>query len=88
MSDKVKVEVKPQAWLELYRILYRFTGEMAEWSNKHGLPVQITLGALDGLFVVTSAVANACECDECNHVIDTFADELVSRMLDNGGTMH
>lgn len=88
MSDKVKVEVKPQAWLDLYKILYRLMGEMGEWSAKHDLPVQITLGALGGLFDVISVTANACDCDDCNHVIDTFADELVSRMLDNGGTMH
>ena len=88
MNDKVKVAVTPQAWLELYRILYRFTGEMAEWSDRHDLPVQVTMGTFAGMYEVIAATSNACECDACNHVIDTFADELVSRMLDNGGTTH
>ena len=52
------------------------------------LPVQVTMGTFAGLYEVIGTTSNACECDECNHVIDSFADELVARMIDIGGTVH
>jgi hypothetical protein len=88
VNDKIRVEVTPQAWMELYQIMYRLTGEMAQWSDKHNLPVQISMGSLIGIYEVIADTANACDCDECQHVEDTFADELKSRMMDTSGTVH
>lgn len=88
MNDKIKVEVKPQAWMDLYQILYNLMGEMTQWSDKHDLPVQVTMGTFAGLYEVIGTTSNACECDECNHVIDSFVDELVARMLHTGGMVH
>lgn len=88
MNDKIKVEVTPQAWMDLYKILYNLMGEMGQWSDKHDLPVQVTMGAFAGMYEVIGTTPNACECDECNHVIDSFADELVGRMIDTSGTVH
>lgn len=88
MNDKVKVAVTPQAWMELYKILYNLMGDMGQWSDKHDLPVQVTMGTFAGMYEVIGATSNACECDACNHVIDSFADELVGRMIDTSGTVH
>lgn len=88
MNDKIKVEVTPQAWMDLYKILYSLMGEMGQWSDKHDLPVQVTMGTFAGMYEVIGTTSNACECDECNHVIDSFADELVARMIDTSGTVH
>lgn len=88
MSDKVKVEVKPQAWMDLYKILYNLMGEMTQWSDKHDLPVHVAMGTFAGLYEVIGTISNACECDGCSHVIDSFADELVARMLNISGTVH
>lgn len=88
MSDKIKVAVTPDAWAELYRIMYALTGDLALWSEAHGLPVQISMGSLIGIYEVIADTANACDCEECQHVEDTFAYELKSRMMDTSGTVH
>ncbi len=88
MNNKIKVEVTPQAWMELYRIMHRLTGEMAQWSEVHDLPVQISMGALAGLYDVIAEHANACDCAACLAVEDAFAVELKSRMTDTSGTVH
>jgi hypothetical protein len=81
VNDKIKIEVTPQAWMELYGIMYNLMGELGAWSEKNNLPVQISMGSLIGIYEVIADTSNACDCDECQHVEDTFADELKSRLL-------
>lgn len=88
MSDKIKVAVTPDAWAELYRILYALTGDLALWSEAHNLPVQISMGALAGVYDVVAETSNACDCEECHHVEDTFADELATRLLATSVAVH
>lgn len=88
MNNRIKIEVTPQAWAELYRIMYALTGDLALWSEAHNLPVQISMGALAGMYDVVAETSNACDCEECHHVEDAFAEELTTRLLATSVAVH
>ena len=80
-ADKL-VEIKPDAWEDLYALLKPFIMDMAAWGQKHDQPMAVAIGVMIGTSKIMGRMGNACGCAACEAVSDAIADELVERMLE------
>ena len=86
MSEKQKVEVSPQAWLDLFRRAQPFLVAVADWADRHDLPVGVMVGALSGIADAAVHIGEGCTCDGCAMVEMHMQDEVCRRLVDGYDT--
>lgn len=83
MDDVEKlVEIKPDAWEDLYALLKPFISDMAAWGQKHDQPMAVAIGIMIGTSEIMGQMGKACGCTACEAVSNAIADELIERMLE------
>jgi hypothetical protein len=79
-DDVIAVEVKEQAWKELFVIIGDAQAVLYAWAIRHDLTPSIMVGAAYALGALSDEVTGVCQCELCGEVPAAFVDEFMARV--------
>lgn len=76
------VVITPEAWGDLYTLIKPFIAGLAAWGEKHDQPISVAIGVAWGAGEILATIGNACDCELCEEVTMSIAEELTNRLVD------